>query len=85
MTALHDATFAWLCARLREVHAEREALPETLRCVEPPSAGDRLRETIEHDYELIRAELAERRQLVQLLAGDAYEDGVRLLLIPPPD
>ena len=85
MTELHDATFGWLCARLREVHAERQALPETLSCVEPPSAGDRLRETIERDYQLIRDELAERRHLVQSLSVYALEDGCRLLLIPPPD
>ncbi len=85
MTELHDAPFAWLIARWQEVHAERAGLADTLRCVEPPSARDALRRTIEHDYKLIRDELAKRRALVQYLSDDAYEDGCRLLLVPPSD
>ena len=83
MTELHSASYPWLVARWAEVRAERLGLADTLLCVEPRGARDNLRQTIEHDYQAIRHELARRRALVQELSGDAFEDGCRLLLVPP--
>ncbi len=82
MTELHDASLPWLIARWQEVRSERFGLADTLPCVEPESARDELRHTIEHDYELIRDELARRRALVRAVADDTFEDGCRLLLRP---